>query len=152
MNNREKIERLYNDIHASEALKWKVMNMNNNMDTKKYKTRKAIKYCVCALAAAMLIFAASNGICYAASGESLVTKIKITVNGEEKQEDIKWTKDGDTYKGNLTIESEDGSVATITLGEEAENYDIDFYTETEKEDENGIEESFNIEIKNKTLE
>lgn len=151
MKNREKVERVYNEIHAPEALVWKVMDMSKEMKTKNYKTRNVVKYAVCTLAIMVVTFMASNGICYAATGESLVTKIKVTINGEEKQEDINWTKDGDTYQGEVTIPGEDGSETTIVIdAENAEAFDTDIIIESgDGVDENGmeVEESVTLEIK-----
>lgn len=151
MKNKEKVERLYNEIHAPEALVWKVMDMNKEMKTKNYKARNVIKYAVCALAVMVVTFVASNGICYAATGESLVTKIKVTINGEEKQEDMNWTKDGDTYQGTVTIPGENGLETTVTIdAESTEEFDTDIIIESgEGVDENGmeVEKSVTLEIK-----
>ena len=151
MKNREKVERVYNEIHAPEALVWKVMDMSKEMETKKFKTRNAVKYAVCTLAVMVVTFMASNGICYAATGESLVTKIKVTINGEEKQADINWTKDGDTYQGEVTIPGEDGSETTVVIdAENAEAFDTDIIIESgDGVDENGmeVEKSVTLEVR-----
>lgn len=150
MKNREKVERVYSEIHAPEALVWKVMDMSKTMETKKFKTRNVVKYAVCALAIMAMTFVASNGICYAATGESLVTKIKVTFNGEELEQDVNWTKDGDSYKGSLTVPGEDGSVNTFEFeAEDAEAFDTDIIIESgEGVDENGmeVEKSVTLEV------
>lgn len=150
MKNKEKVERVYNEIHAPEALVWKVMDMSKEMETKNYKARNVVKYAVCTLAIMAMTFMASNGICYAATGESLVTKIKVTINGEEKQEDMNWTKDGDTYQGTVTIPGEDGSETNVTINaENTEEFDADIIIESgDGVDENGmeVEESVTLEI------
>lgn len=151
MKNREKVERVYSEIHAPEALVWKVMDMSKTMETKKFKTRNVVKYAVCTLAIMAMTFMASNGICYAATGESLVTKIKVTINGEEKQEDINWTKEGDTYQGTVTIPGEDGSETTVTIdAESTEAFNTDIIIESgDRVDENGmeVEKSVTLEVR-----
>ena len=64
MKNREKVERVYDEIHAPEALVWKVMDMSKEMKTKEFKTRNVVKYAVCTLAVVVATFAASNGIAF----------------------------------------------------------------------------------------
>lgn len=151
MKNKEKVERVYNEIHAPEALVWKVMDMSKEKETKRFKTRNVVKYAVCTLAIMVVTFMASNGICYAATGESLVTKIKVTINGEEKQQDINWTKDGYTYQGEVTIPGEDGSETTIVIdAENAEAFDTDIIIESGdevNEDGSVVEDSVTLEIK-----
>lgn len=151
MKNREKVERVYKEIHAPEALVWKVMDMSKTMETKKFNKRNVVKYAVCTLAIMAMTFMASNGICYAATGESLVTKIKVTINGVEKQQDMNWTKDGDTYQGSVTIPGEDGSETTVIIdAESTEAFDTDIIIESgESVGENGmeVEESITFEVK-----
>lgn len=148
MKNKEKFERTYNEIHAPEALVWKVMDMSKEIETKKFKTRNVVKYAVCTLLVMMLTFVASNGICYAATGESLVTKIKVTINGLDSAMDINWKKDGNVYQGEMEIPSDDGSNATITFdAKNPEDFDADIYIETkeaENEDGSVTEKTFEI--------
>lgn len=151
MKNKEKVERVYSEIHAPEALVWKVMDMSKEMKIRKFNARNVVKYAVCALAIMAMTFVASNGICYAATGESLVSKIKVTINGEEKQEDIKWTQDGETYEGTVTIPGEDGSETSVTINADStEEFDTDIIIESGDEvDENGmeVEKSVTFEIR-----
>lgn len=121
MKNKEKVERVYNEIHAPEALVWKVKDMSKEMEVKKFKTRNVVKYAVCALAVMAMTFVASNGICYAATGETLVTKVKWMINGEESELDMNWTKDGDNYKGEVVFPDENGSEKSVMI--ETENQD-----------------------------
>lgn len=151
MKNKEKMERVYDEIHAPEALVWKVMDMSKELETKKFKTRNVVKYAVCTLVIMMLTFVASNGVCYAATGESLVTKIKVTINGEETEQDMKVIKDGDQYQGEVVIPGEDGSELTVTVnGENADAFDTDIIIGTEDtigEDGSVEEQSITLEIK-----
>lgn len=83
----------------------KVMDLQ--MEKREFKTRNMVKAAVCAIALGLGLFGAGNGICYAATGESLVTKIKVVINGEETQQDIQWTQNGDVFHGEMEI-YEDG--------------------------------------------
>ena len=88
MKNREKMKRIYNEIHAPEAFVWKVMNMNKAKETKRFKTRNVIRYAVCTLAVIATTFVTSNGICYATTGETLFSKVKVIINHQETELDI----------------------------------------------------------------
>lgn len=131
MKNKEKFKRTYDDIHAPEALLWKVMDMNKEKNTKKFRMRNAMKYAVCTLAITAVTGLASNGICYATTGESLVTKIKVSINGGENE--VVLDENG---KGQITIPKEDGSEQVVQVNpkskEELTANDFGEYT-----DENG---------------
>ena len=147
MTNKEFMKHTYDEIHAPEALFGKVMDMN--MEKKEMKRRNVVKYVVCTLAALVLTFFASNGVCYAATGESLVTKINVYVNGKATEEDINWTKDGDSYTGTVNFSPEEGeevefSVETDNPAEVESDINVKTYTE---ENENGeMEEVVEMEI------
>nr|MBQ8253452.1 hypothetical protein [Lachnospiraceae bacterium] len=111
MNNAEKFKRIYDELHAPEDLLGKVMDLK--MEKSEFKTRNVIKAAVCALAVTIGTFVAGNGICYAATGESLVTKIKVVINGEETEKDVQWTQNGDAFHGEIVIPSEDGASVTV---------------------------------------
>ena len=80
MNNKEQIKNVYDEIHASDALFRKVRNMNK----KESKSRNIVKFAATAAAGLALMLATSNGICYAATGETLTTKVKYFINGIER--------------------------------------------------------------------
>lgn len=111
MNNQEKFKRTYDEVHAPEELLGKVMDLQ--MEKREFKTRNMVKAAVCAIALGLGLFGAGNGICYAATGESLVTKMKVVINGEETQQDVQWTQNGDVFHGEVVIPSEDGSSVTV---------------------------------------
>ena len=156
MKNREKMERTYSEIHAPEALVWKVMDMSKTMETKKFKARNVVKYAVCTLAVMVLTFMASNGICYAATGETLVTKVKLIMNDQEKEMDMNWTKDGDNYTGEVVIPDEDGEEKSLII--ETEDRDgtlpeVSINTD-DVVDEDGtvVEDSVTIDIDNEEMQ
>ena len=100
MNEENNIKEVYDQIHAPEALLGKVMEMKK--DT--FKFRNCVKFAVAAVAALALTFVAGNGICYAATGETLFSKIRFYVNGEEVEHDITWREEDGTMVGTFEME------------------------------------------------
>lgn len=99
MNNNEFIRGTFDEIQTPDALFGKVINMNK----KQSKMRNIMKYATRAAAAFAILFVGSNGICYAATGETWVEKIIVNVNGEEKEVDLVWTEEDDTLTGTATF-------------------------------------------------
>lgn len=147
MNNQEKFKQTYDEIHAPEGLLGKVMDLH--MEKKEFKTRNVVKAAVCAIAVTLGMFGAGNGICYAATGETLVTKMRVVINGEETEKDIEWTQKGDTYHGEITIPGEDNSSVTVyTISDEMPE-DMDVFLDIHKEEvegEDGIVEEETVEL------
>ncbi len=100
MNEAENIKKVYDQIHAPEALLGKVMEMKK--DT--FKFRNCMKFAVAALAALVLTFVAGNGICYAATGETLFSKIKVSINGKEVTPEVKWEERDGNMVGSFEME------------------------------------------------
>lgn len=94
MTNKDRVTESYNEIHAPDALRRKVMNMNKEKKNKVSAAAKAAKLAVGAAAAIAITVVASNGICYAATGESLLSRIKILMNGETVEQDVNIYADG----------------------------------------------------------
>lgn len=148
MNNQEKFKQTFDEVHAPEGLLGKVMDMH--MEKKEFKTRHLVKAALCALAVTCGVFAAGNGICYAATGESLVTKMKIVINGEETEKDVEWTKKGDAYHGEIVIPSEDGSSVTVLTVSDDIPENMDVFMEISKEEvpeEDDIVEEAVVELR-----
>ncbi len=122
MNNREYVRGAFEEIHAPDALIRKVINMSKKEAKKNFK----LKYAVVALAAFAVAFAGSNGICYAATGETWVGKAIVYINGEKQEADIEWSQEGDTLVGEVSYEIEEGDVVEVI---EVENADSDIVVE-----------------------
>lgn len=120
MNNRDYVRGAYDEIHAPDALFGKVMDMKNK-EAKKFDKRNVLKYAA-AFAAIAVAFAGSNGICYAATGETWVEKAYVYINGEKQEVDMTWSQDGDTLVGQAEITTDDGVVCEV---EEVPNEDGD---------------------------
>ena len=100
MNENKHIKELYDQIHAPEALLGKVMEMKK--DT--FKFRNCVKYAIAAVAALVLTIVASNGICYAATGETWISKIKVNINGNEVTPDVTWQEEDGKMVGSFEME------------------------------------------------
>lgn len=100
MNNAEDVKKVYDQIHAPEALLGKVMEMKK--DT--FKFRNGIKFALVAVAALVLTFVAGNGICYAATGETLFSKIKVSINGKEVTPEVTWEERDGNMVGSFEME------------------------------------------------
>ena len=100
MNEKENVKKIYDQIHAPEALLGKVMEMKK--DT--FKFRNGVKYAIAAVAALALTIITSNGICYAATGETLFSKIKVCINGNEVTPDVTWQEEDGRMVGSFEME------------------------------------------------
>lgn len=105
MKNQEKYKAVFGEIHAPDDLIRKVRNIS--MENKKLQRNRKWKVALASVAAAFGLFAGANGICYAATGDNLVSKIVIMVNGEEVESEIEWHEEGDTLVGTIEYEVED---------------------------------------------
>ena len=147
MKMQEKFKQTFDEVHAPEDLLGKVMELN--MKKREFKTRNLVKAAVCALVITTGVFAAGNGICYAANGESLVTTVKIIINGvEQDPADIKWQTNGEEYQGSVILPGEDGSSKgfVITTEENPEDVVIDISTEEETGENGKVEEVVVMEV------
>ena len=116
---KEKIRQVYDEIHAPEALLGKVMEMKKD----EFKGRTAVKYIAAAVLALVITVVASNGICYAATGETWIGKIKVLINGVETEHDVTWQQDGDTLIGTLEMELEEGEPFEMEIATDVEETD-----------------------------
>lgn len=147
MEMKEKFKQTFDEVHAPEDLLGKVMELN--MKKREFKTRNLVKAAVCVLAITTGVFAAGNGICYAATGESLVATVKIMVNGQQIQpENVKWEKNGEEYEGSIILPSEDGTSTGffITTDENPEEVVVDIDAETEVTEDGTVEEVVVLEV------
>lgn len=116
MTNKEKYKQAFSGLHASIDV-----GMEDIMKKKSANIAKRIAVAAVALA---IGFAGSNGVCYAATGETWVEKVFIKVNGVDKEA--------------IVTENEDGSVnydIKLDPYQDGENYvDPEVVISTDKED------------------
>lgn len=113
MNNKEFVRGVYDEIHAPEELFGKVMDMNK----KEAKKNKVMRFAAGAVATFALAFVASNGICYAATGETWVEKAIVYINGEEQEVEIEMHQDGDTTYGEVSFEVDEEDTVSVAYND-----------------------------------
>ena len=111
MKNRESVKRVYDEIHAPDALFGKVMEM----DKKQSKARNIVKYAMGTAAALALAFVTSNGICYAATGQTWISKAIVYINGEAMEQEIEWHQEGDLLYSTIEVPVEEGDEAQVEV-------------------------------------
>jgi len=109
------IQSTYEELHAPDELRRKVMNMSSNVMKKGMSMTKKLAV---AAALAVVLFAGSNGVAYAVTGNTWVETVmtKISVNGvlQDVEMDVKMREDGLVeYYG--TVEAEDGHEVGILI-------------------------------------
>lgn len=111
MKNRESVKRVYDEIHAPDALFGKVMEM----DKKQSKVRNIVKYAMGTAAALALAFVTSNGICYAATGQTWISKAIVYINGEAMEQELEWHEEGDLLYSTIEVPVEEGDEAQVEV-------------------------------------
>ncbi len=118
MNNRDYVRGAYDEIHAPDALFGKVMDMKNK-EVKKFDKRNVLKYAAAFMAFA-IAFAGSNGICYAATGETWVEKAYVYINGEKQEVDVTVTQEGDAVVAEMQLEVDENDDVVVSMVDEAD--------------------------------
>lgn len=115
MNNKKLYKNTFDKMEMSDEMFRKVMNMSvNDKKIRKFKLRF-----VTALATFAIMFALTNGIVYAATGTSIISKVTCYINGESRTATIKKVvnEDGsEGYRVSLEKEAVDGKVIGQTDG------------------------------------
>lgn len=121
--NRNQYQAMMNDVHAPAELLGKV----RSIPMEKAKKRNYVLKCATAACAALLgVFVVTNGVCYAATGETWVEKATIWVNGEPQEVDVQMSQNGEVTTGTVeyTVEDADGEGGDITLSMSIEGGDV----------------------------
>ncbi len=122
MTNKEKYKQAFSVLHASTDVR-----MEDIMKRKSVNIAKRIAVAAVALTVG---FVGSNGVCYAATGETWVEKVFIKVNGVEKEAIITEFEDGTVCYGVQLDPYQDGEnsvdryVEIITEKENIEDVSI----------------------------
>ena len=113
MKEQEKYKQMMNEIHVSETTLRKVMEMDMN---KKMLNKKKMMKKIGTIAAALTVcLVASNGICYAATGQSWVSKAVIYINGEKVEQDVVLEDRGDGTVG-FEVEAPTDGESSVVAG------------------------------------
>ncbi|MCM1538394.1 MAG: hypothetical protein NC254_08355 [bacterium] len=116
MSNKKWYQETFDKVHVPGELLGKVMDMENQTEK---KAKKGWRYAMGTLAAAVGLFVASNGICYAATGETWVSRMTIYLNGEKIEKDVTWQENEDgTYLGTVNVGS-DEEVGLFAVADDA---------------------------------
>lgn len=104
MKNEKRYKETFDKVHVPEELLGKVMDMENQTEK---KAKRGWRYAMGALAAAFGLFVASNGICYAATGETWVSRMTIYLNGEKIEKEVTWQENEDgTFFAEVEMEGD----------------------------------------------
>lgn len=134
MSNQSQYRAMMGEVHASADLIGKVKGIPME---KTKKRAAALKFATATCAALLGVFVVTNGVCYAATGETWVEKATVYINGEPVEMDVQMTQNGDTTIGeiNYTVEDADGEggevqMTMISEGGNADDttYEIHDYT------------------------
>lgn len=130
--NKEYYMNMSNEIHVPPEVLGKVMDMKK----KDIRRKNMMKYAASIAAAFVVCFLASNGICYAATGNTWIGEFSMYINGEWIEQEITFYEEDDTIYGELEVETDDESTTSITIIEEdASEYDaMDLTNEIIQED------------------
>lgn len=114
--NKEIYKNAFNEVHAPAELSGKVEV--SKMEHVKRRSFKGLKIAVSAFAALLFLVVVSNGICYAATGDTWITKVKVIINGEETEADMTWHQEGDCTVGTVEYEVPEGKAKEIFVFDE----------------------------------
>lgn len=117
---KECVQGTFEELHAPDSLRRKVMNMSSSNVAK--KRMSVAKKLAVAAALAVVLFAGSNGVAYAMTGSTWVASVmaKINVDGvlQDVEMDVEVREDGLVlYHG--TVEAEDGHEVGILIADDS---------------------------------
>lgn len=124
MSNSSQYKAMMGEVHASADLIGKVKGIP--MEKTKKRTT-ALKFATATCAALLGVFVVTNGVCYAATGETWVEKATVYINGEPVEMDVQMSQNGDTTVGeiNYTVEDADGEGGEVQMTMISEGGDFD---------------------------
>lgn len=123
MSNASQYKAMMGEVHASADLIGKVKGISME------KTKKrgvALRLATATCAGLLGVFVVTNGVCYAATGETWVEKATVWVNGEPVEMDVQLTQNGDVTVGTVeyTVEDADGAGGDLAMTMSAEDGDF----------------------------
>lgn len=123
MNNANRYKAMMSEVHASADLIGKVKGIPME------KTKKrgvALRLATATCAGLLGVFVVTNGVCYAATGETWVEKATVWVNGEPVEMDVQMRQEGDVTMGTVeyTVEDAVGEGGDIAMTMSAEDGDF----------------------------
>jgi len=121
---KENVQNTYDELHAPDGLRRKVMNMSE-MNGKK-KGMSVVKKLAVAAAIAAVLFAGSNGVAYAMTGSTWVETVMARINVNGAWYDVELAgevlEDGTVqYSTTLDVQEEDSVSVVVTEDAEVSN-------------------------------
>ena len=123
MSNASQYKAMMGEVHASADLIGKVKGIPME------KTKKrgvALRLATATCAGLLGVFVVTNGVCYAATGETWMEKATVWVNGEPMEMDVQMSQQGDVTVGTIEYTMEDavGEGGDIAMTMSAEDGDF----------------------------
>ena len=123
MSNASQYKAMMGEVHASADLIGKVKGIPME------KTKKrgvALRLATATCAGLLGVFVVTNGVCYAATGETWMEKATVWVNGEPMEMDVQMSQQGDVTVGTVeyTVEDAVGEGGDIAMTMSAEDGDF----------------------------
>ena len=124
MSNASQYKAMMGEVHASADLIGKVKGIPME---KTKKRGMALRLATATCAGLLGVFVVTNGVCYAATGETWVEKATVWVNGEPVEMDVQMSQQGDVTVGTIeyTVEDADGEGGDISMTMNAEGGDFE---------------------------
>lgn len=154
MTERPDYKTMMEQIHAPSSVVEKARNipMEKGAIKQAFK-RNALHYSAAAAAVLVAVFIVSNGVCYAATGETWVEKATVYVNGEPEEMDVTMSQPNDeTTIAEITYDTADGNdeismTFTAEGGEGISANDIEINDYTVSGDGSDVESAMVLESK-----
>ncbi|MBO5450412.1 MAG: hypothetical protein J6L77_04850 [Coprococcus sp.] len=125
--NKEIYKNAFDEVHAPAELFGKVEV--SQMEHVKRRSFKGLRIAVSAFAALLFLVVVSNGICYAATGDTWITKVKVIIDGKETEADMTWHQEGDYMVGTIEYEVPEGREIFVCDEEDVDgNSEIEYNT------------------------
>lgn len=117
MSNHKLYQDTFDQLELSEDTLRKVKDMSETTKMNQRKPRRVVKYAGIA-AAFVATLTVGNGICYAASGNTILEQVSIYINGEKQEDQVKETVDADGNKQYAIVFDDDSKVELEENSEE----------------------------------
>ena len=124
MSNQSQYKAMMGEVHASADLIGKVKGIP--MEKKTKKRGIALRVATATCAGLLGVFVVTNGVCYAATGETWVEKATVWVNGEPVEMDVQMSQNGNMTVGEITYEvADDETGGAVSFSAETEGGEDD---------------------------
>lgn len=112
MSNCSQYKAMMGNVHAPAELLARVKGIP--MEKKQVMRTVALRYATAACVAVLGVFAVTNGVCYAATGETWVEKVTVFVNGQEQEMEMTFSQEGDATVARMEVETADGNIVEVS--------------------------------------